>query len=156
MIQSYGTPSNQQGSTLLVSIIMIFMMSILGVSVMRGSTIERRMADNAVITNKNFQIAESSTEMALNNFDSLTQAYANDGDAHQVSTTIHGDTNVNSWAELRFVGIGPATGYSLSEGNGSTFVNARFVATGNSQSASVRAVSQIQQGASRVIPAGDD
>ena len=145
----------EHGGALLVSIIMIFMMSILGVSTMRGSTIERRMADNSIITNKNFQIAESSTELSRNDIDNLADAI-NSGITIQVDTEVYRNTTaITSWAELTFVGGGFQEGNSFGDGNPGTFDSARFVSRGNSQSASVRANSEIHQGASRPIPAAN-
>jgi len=133
---------------------MIFMMSILGISTMRGSTIERRMADNAVATNTNFQIAESSTEMTLNTPNNLLTAYAADGQDVAITTSINPDVSATSWSNLRFVGLGGAVpGWTMGVGNTTTFVGARFVANGNSQSTTVRADSKIEQGASRPVPA---
>ena len=142
----------EHGGALLVSIIMIFMMSVLGVSTMRGSTIERRMADNSIITNKNFQIAESSTELSLNEINNLADAI-NDGQPLQVDTEVYRDNNaITSWAELTFVGRGFQEGTSFGDGNPGTFDSGRFVSRGNSESASVRASSEIHQGASHTIP----
>ncbi len=142
----------EHGGALLVSIIMIFMMSILGVSTMRGSTIERRMADNSIITNKNFQIAESSTELSLNEINNLADAI-NGGQPLQVDTEVYKNTTaITSWAELTFVGRGFQEGTSFGDGNPGTFDSGRFVSRGNSESASVRASSEIHQGASHTIP----
>ena len=142
----------EHGGALLVSIIMIFMMSVLGVSTMRGSTSERRMADNSIITNKNFQIAESSTELSLNEINNLADAI-NDGQPLQVDTEVYRDNNaITSWAELTFVGRGFQEGTSFGDGNPGTFDSGRFVSRGNSESASVRASSEIHQGASHTIP----
>lgn len=152
---TYKYSRSEHGGALLVSIIMIFMMSILGVSAMRGSTIERRMADNSVVTNKNFQIAESSTEVSLNEMGNLAQAIGSNGQSIKVDTEVYNSNAVTSWADLTFVGGGYQEGNSFGDGNPGTFDSARFVSRGNSQSASVRADSEIHQGASRPIPAAN-
>ncbi len=155
MVYTKKSARSEHGGALLVSIIMIFMMSILGVSTMRGSTIERRMADNSVITNKNFQIAESSTEVSLNDINNLAKAI-NSGASIQVETEVYkGNDAITSWADLTFVGGGFQEGNSFGDGHPGTFDSARFVSRGNSQSASVRANSEIHQGASRPIPAAN-
>ena len=119
---------------------------------MRGSTIERRMADNSIITNKNFQIAESSTELSLNEINNLADAI-NGGQPLQVDTEVYKNTTaITSWAELTFVGRGFQEGTSFGDGNPGTFDSGRFVSRGNSESASVRASSEIHQGASHTIP----
>jgi len=50
---------SQRGGALLVAMVMIFMLSIMGISVMRSSTLEHRMAVNAIRTAATFQAAES-------------------------------------------------------------------------------------------------
>ena len=109
------------------------------------------MADNSIITNKNFQIAESSTELSLNEINNLADAI-NDGQPLQVDTEVYRDNNaITSWAELTFVGRGFQEGTSFGDGNPGTFDSGRFVSRGNSESASVRASSEIHQGASHTI-----
>jgi len=55
----------QQGAALVVAIVMVFMMTVLGISSMRGTTLEGRLADNALQKELTFQAAESSTDVVL-------------------------------------------------------------------------------------------
>jgi len=55
----------QDGAALLVSIVLIFMLSILGIAAMRDATIEQQLAANAVQKETTFQSAESATDVIL-------------------------------------------------------------------------------------------
>lgn len=157
--QNINTFRRQQGSALLVAMIMIFMLSIMGVSAMKGSTLERRMATNSIQTATNFQSAESTSEMALNNPDNLTRALnkANfqevgagilrDEAKIKLPTDLRQDIGIASEANLQFVGYGPAIGYS------SNFLAYRFESVGNAEVDAVRASAGVTQGAYRIAPA---
>lgn len=58
-------PKHQQGAALLVSMVLIFMLTILGVSAMRDSTLEGQLAANSVQKEVSFQSAESATDIIL-------------------------------------------------------------------------------------------
>lgn len=150
--------SHQRGGALLVAMIMIFMLSIMGISSMRGATLERRMATNSIQTATTFQGAESASEMALNNDANMTRALnvANAANVNvgvisdaaniNVPVNLQQDIGLNSDAQLRYVGDGPAYGYS------SSFVAYRFEVVGRAQVEAVRANAQVTQGAYRIAP----
>ena len=71
----HAADRHQRGGALLVAMIMIFMISIMGVSVMQSSTLERQMTTNAIQARETFQAAESTTEEALNNPDNLSASF---------------------------------------------------------------------------------
>jgi len=58
---------------------------------MRGSTLEKRMAINAIQSSTTFQAAESASDLALNNPSHLTSAYRNGKDrkVSQDCCTLH-------------------------------------------------------------------
>ncbi len=159
----FGRLKKQQGGALLVAMIMIFMLSIMGVSAMRGSTLERRMATNSIQTATTFQGAESASEMILNNTNNLTMALnvanvgaVNSGEVGQsTAVNVHVDLKqgigLDSNAEVRYIGDGPAYGFSAGSGS-SNFVAYRFEAIGNANVEAVRANAQVTQGAYRIAP----
>ena len=65
------------GAALLVAMVLIFMLSIMGVSVMRSSAIEKRMATNAAQSTTTLYAAESVTEQMLNSSAVLRDAGQN-------------------------------------------------------------------------------
>lgn len=146
-----------------MAMILIFMLSIMGVSSMQGSTLERRMASNSIQTATTFQGAESTTEIALNDAANLTQAIniadfeaVNNGELNS-SQNINFDVNLlqsidmDSDVAVQYIGYGPAYGYSAGEGS-NNFLAYRFVVEGNATVDSIRADKQVVQGAYRIAP----
>lgn len=144
----------QQGAALLVSMIMIFMLSIMGVSVMRSGNLEKRMTVNAIQSSTTFQAAESASNLALNSPANLTLAHAAGSHNEKVLAIdeVHAGIGLESRSTLEWVGTGVAPGFSLGEGT-SGFEGLYFVSTGVSAITSVQSQSTVEQGAYRVVPA---
>ena len=149
-----------RGSALLIAIILIFMLSTLGVSVMRGSTLEHRMAANAVQANEVVQAAESATEFGLNRNDNLGAAFVAANAAEPTERTLVIEVPAPKGAEgdgargpiagevqIRYVGAGLAPGYSVG-----TFSALRYIAQGRASVEATGASSVIEQGAYRAVP----
>ncbi|MEE9320317.1 MAG: PilX N-terminal domain-containing pilus assembly protein [Granulosicoccus sp.] len=152
-MDNISLPHNaQRGAALLVAMVMIFMLSVLGVSAMRGSTIERRMATNSIQTQTNFQAAESSSEIGLNDSTNLENAYEANGTIVTVDTDLQHAMGSDSEVQLQYIGEGIAEGFSTGSGS-NKFMALRFEARGLSNADTVRARSEILQGANRVVPA---
>ena len=64
-IASMKPQARQGGAVLMIALVMIFVMSILGVSAMRGATLEGQLANNTLQKEITFQSAESSTDILL-------------------------------------------------------------------------------------------
>jgi len=145
---------SEQGAALLVAMVMIFLLSLMGLSSMRSATLEKKMVSNAVQARDVFQAAESSNEIALNSFDNLTQAFNSASGNIVIDTTIRTDIGLQSQVTLRYVGEGNATGASLSAMQGANSFDAlRFVAEGVAKVDAIRASRRIDQGATRTVPA---
>lgn len=159
--KSYTTRQRQNGGALLVAMIMIFMLSIMGVSSMQGSTLERRMATNSIQTATTFQGAESTSELALNQANLMSQAVniadielVNSGDLSgsvpvPLEVDLMQDIEMQSDARVQFVGTGLAYGFSLGKNGFKAF---RFVVTGESEVPAIRAKKSVVQGAYRIVP----
>ena len=145
---------SQRGAALLVAMIMIFMLSVMGVSAMRSSTLEKRMAVNAIQSSTTFQAAESAADLALNDSNSMDMAINMGEDKPAIILPIpavRADIGLESRSTLKYIGQGHAEGFSMGEG-ANTFISHRFVATGVSAIESVRSQSSVEQGAYRVAP----
>ncbi len=144
----------QQGGALLVAMVMIFMLSIMGASVMRSSTLEKRMATNAIQSSATFQAAESASNLALNRPVNLTAAYSAglNEDVVLPIDEVQDDIGLESRSVLEWVGTGAAPGYSLGEGT-SGFEGLYYVSTGVSAIDAARSQSTVEQGAYRIVPA---
>lgn len=143
--------ARQQGAALFVSMIIIFMLSIMGVSAMRGSTLEHRMASNSAYAIDVLQAAESSNELALNNYENLKNA-SNSGPI-TIETNLRVDINMRSEVTLKYVGEGNAVGFSLNADQDAPAVSShRYIAEGSAILESVQASRRIEQGAYRIAP----
>ena len=141
----------QSGTALLVAMVMIFMMSVLGITAMRESSLEKRMTTNSVHKSTTFQTAESATDIALNSPEKLSAAFNGNGVSHDIALPASINNEIKSTAELRFVGSGPPIGFSLGTGGG--FQALRFVAEGTAAIDAVQSSSTVHQGAYRTVPA---
>lgn len=150
----------QSGGALLVALILIFMLSIMGVSSMRGSTLEKRMATNAIQSATTFQAAESMNEIAINNTNNLTAALnkanfervrdgiLDDGRKVDVEYDLQQAIDVTNEATVQYVGTGQAFGFSTGG-----FVAYIYSIESSARVDAVRSAGQVTQGAYRVAPA---
>lgn len=144
-----GGTRRQRGGALMVAMVMIFMLSIMGVSAMRGSSLEQRMAANSIMTSNTFQAAESATEIVLNDPNQMVAAYM--GGSVTLDTSGHAPESMDSEVTLTYTGDGPAPGYSAGAGQ-ALFRALRFVAEGSANIDAASANSTVRQGAYRVVP----
>lgn len=151
--------NKQRGGALLVALILIFMLSVMGVSSMRGSTLEKRMATNSIQTATTFQAAESMNEIAINNTANLTAAlnranvqrvregYLDEANKLPVEYDLQQAIDVSNEATVEYVGVGPAPGFSFP-----AFVAYRYSIESAASVEAVRSSGQVTQGAYRVAP----
>jgi len=145
---------SQQGAALLVALVMVFMISVMGISVMRNSSLEHRMASNSIQSAVVFQAAESVVEMTLNDTASLTAAFDNVNDEgvgqptdRPATLTGNNLEGLETTATIRFTRIGIAEGWSPELAS-----SLYFETLGSSSIPAVRAESAVIRGASRVVP----
>ncbi|MBX2837740.1 MAG: hypothetical protein KTR35_12850 [Gammaproteobacteria bacterium] len=149
--------NKQRGTALLVALVMIFMLSIMGISAMRSSTMENRMAANSIQASNAFQAAESSTEIVLNDYANINAALTDQVNGVAMNTTdeLDGSTiSLDANVTLMYVGDGPAPGFSLGQG-GTNFRALRLQTNGTGNINAVAASSEVEQGAFRIAPAVD-
>jgi len=154
MINIISTVKSQRGGALLVAMVMIFMLSIMGISVMRSSTLEHRMAVNAIRTAATFQTAESASNFALNKVENLELAYEaglNKGTVLLMADLNREELGMQAESRITYVGETLAPGYSMGEG-GNLFEAIVYVATGESSMPNASTQSSIEQGARRIVP----
>lgn len=148
----------QSGTALVVSLIIIFVMSIMGITAMRTATLGNRMTTNAIHKNTTFQAAESAVELTLSDKDNLEAAYQSldaDGSQHlpvEVPIELSANVNLETEAAILYAGTGPAIGHSLGSGG---FIALQFQTIGEARIPSVQAATRVIQGAYRVVPAVD-
>ncbi len=134
--------SREQGAALMVAMVMIFVMSLLGVSAMRSGTMETRMVANAFEKDLTFQAAESATDFIIADDakleDVICQPSAVRSDVNQLESGAILETIV----DVSYGGESVAIGYSLDSG----FTAMRFIASGRSTLVESGTASRITQG----------
>jgi len=98
------SPQRQQGAALMVGLVMLLVLTLLGVSNMRMTTLELRMSANTQNRNQAFQAAASAIAPALNQFDSGNIA------TPQVFNNIFNSVNANSSADAVVIYQGRTSG----------------------------------------------
>jgi type IV pilus assembly protein PilX len=139
----------QSGAVLFVSLIMLLVLTLIGVTAMRSSTLEEKMAANTMNHNITFHAAESAIENALDDTNSLVQAILTES---TISVNLNmGDSSVTSSADVTYLGSGIALGFSLGQ-NSSAFSSYKFDATGTASRANSGANVSMSQGVRRIGP----
>ncbi len=147
------TKAQQQGGALLVAMVLIFMLSIMGVSSMRGSSLERRMATNSVQNAATFQAAESLTDVVLNDPDNLETAWTMQPGKFRVPDIDLKNHHVAAQAvDAQFIGNSIPLGFSVGVNTGGNFAAFNYVVQGGSVMTENRTASAVTQGAYRIVP----
>jgi len=79
--RKYGQPNRQEGAVLAVSLLLLLVLTLLGVSSMQGTMLEEKMAGNAKDRNLAFQTSESGLREAENFIEQLVSLGNFDGTA---------------------------------------------------------------------------
>ena len=109
---SYMNTSKQKGAALFVSLMILFLMTIIGVSALNNATTDERMALNMQHQQQVFHAAESAINVVKRDINSLEQAITTGSASTPVAYT--GQSDVAADASATYVGCGdPAAGFSL-------------------------------------------
>lgn len=132
----------QSGSVLIVAMIMIFMLSILGASSMRGASLEGQLASNSVHKEITFQAAESASDAVLAIEGKLESIICSDNDELFSQNPLGQSSEQVTESVLEYGGRAAVMGYSL----GGPIGARRFVVTGKSTLPGVHTSTSIVQG----------
>ncbi len=140
------TPEKQEGAALLVAMVMIFMLTILGISAMRDSTLEGQLAANSVHKEVTFQSAESATDIILSIEDAANPEAIEAVICEDDITFVKNDLSVPDVQEttvtVEYAGRSLPVGWSL----GGPIGGRRFVVTGESTLTEASTSTKITQG----------
>lgn len=140
--RSTFTTTTQRGSALMVSMIMIFVMSLLGVSMMRSSTLGGRMVGNAFEKELTFQAADSATDFIVDDKTNLEVVICKADATTTDVDTLEAGTKLETEVDVSYGGQGIVLGYSLDKG----IAMMRFTATGRSTLVGSGTTSSVSQG----------
>ena len=143
-------PARERGAALLVAMVMVFLLSVLGVSSMRGASLEGRLASNALHKELTFQAAESSTDQVLARSGVFEAQICRDGwrDLAMPALSTEGRDTA---ARLAYGGRAHVRGFSI----GGPIAARRFVVEGRSELTGASTATVISQGVV-MIGAADD
>ena len=132
----------QSGAALMVSLILIFALTLLGMTSMRTSALEGRLVTNVVEKELTLQAAESASELALADDSLLAETICKPDPIVADSTHLERDGALKTNASVGYGGETVAVGYSLDSG----FSMLRFNATGQAALHSSGTATTITQG----------
>lgn len=132
----------QRGTALIMSLVILLILTILGVTAMGTATLEERMAGNTQETNKAFQAAESGLNQAMDTAGSLDLNIATTNDF------TYSATNASATVTTAFVEF---TRPKRGSGHGSNVEAANFDQN-SSGSTGAGAKAVIHQGVAQIVP----
>jgi type IV pilus assembly protein PilX len=145
----------QQGAVLVISMVLLLVMTILGLTAASNATMESRMAANTQNLNFALQAAESAVEATVNDVNVLGQALNSTSVNQKIklnSAYTLDNQPVASEAEINYLGQSPADGFSMGV-NKNAFVAHNFEINGTG-SMSGNVTSRTAQGVYRIAPSG--
>ncbi len=134
--------AKQDGAALLVSLVFIFLMSVLGISAMIDATLEGQLANNAIQKELTLQAAEAASNKLLNEPNALENSICDNNPIWEAQPHLQQSTEQMTRARVEYGGRANPIGYSL----GGPIGARRFVVTGDSRIDSVSTGSQVSQG----------
>lgn len=139
---------HEDGAALLVAMVILFMITVLGISSMQSSSVETQLATNTLVKETTFQSAESATDAILAVPDVLSdvlcQSAPNLTNMSNLDRTDNQDTNVS----VAYGGQALSPGYEISD----RFSAHRFYITGESTVDDMNTTTKIVKGRSVVGP----
>jgi len=144
-------PAKQNGAVLVMSMLMLLIMTMIGVTTMNTATMEEKMSANSMNSNISLQASESAVDAALNDTNNLVLAL-NSSTAIAISVDL-GDPNITANATILYKGATIAPGFSFGANQG-TFSTYQFEAEGTGEVPAAKAKTVTAQGVYRVGPGG--
>ncbi|MBX2838165.1 MAG: hypothetical protein KTR35_15005 [Gammaproteobacteria bacterium] len=133
--------NRERGAALLVSMVLIFLLSIIGITSMQNASVENQLATNAIMKDLTFQAAESSTDRALATPNALETMICQPKATTQVAE-LQQVTNQETHSEIEYGGQAIVPGNSL----GGPITARRFIVTGTSNLTDADTQSTVSQG----------
>jgi len=143
--------SKQTGAVLIMSMLMLLVMTLIGITTMNTATLEEKMSANSMNNNISLQASESAVDAALADTNNLVLAL-NSSTPISVTTNL-GTSGVTSVASITYIGSTIAPGFSFGNNQG-TFSTYQFEAEGTGAVPAANATSVTVQGIYRIGPGG--
>lgn len=118
----------QRGAALIVAMVILFMVSILGISAMQSANVETQLAGNALVKETTFQSAESAADAILTFPNILADVVCTDTPYASDMPRLDRTGNQVTAASVQYGGKAIANGYSIND----KFSTQRFYIKGTS------------------------
>lgn len=142
----------QRGAVLAISLIILFLLSILGLAVMKTSSLEEKMAANTLHYDIAFQAAETVSQNAISDPQNLSNAYNSADHTVEVPFSNPQLPHITANSVVSFVGPATPAGTSLNSGSGG-LTNFLYIANSTGSIEQANTSTTIIQGFSRFVPA---
>ncbi|MEE9333386.1 MAG: PilX N-terminal domain-containing pilus assembly protein [Granulosicoccaceae bacterium] len=134
--------AKQEGAALMISLIFIFMITVIGITAMKDATLEGQLANNAIQKEMTLQAAEAASNVLFNDEDSLIDSVCDDNPLWEPQAQLQQTAEQTTRARVEYSGRANPIGYSLGGPIGAKL----FVVTGDSRIDSVSTGSRVSQG----------
>lgn len=141
-LTSLPNKARQKGAALMISLIFIFMTTVIGISAMKDATLEGQLANNAIQKDLTLQAAEAASNVLLDEDHSFNDYICNDNPQWENQGQLEQTGEQSTRAQVEYGGQANPIGYSL----GGPIGARRFVITGESRIDSVSTGSRVTQG----------
>ncbi len=139
----------QQGMALLVSMVLIFVMSVLGISAMRSATLEGRMVSNSFQKGLTFEAAESASDAIINDDSIIESSICTSGKQVTAMDNLSADSRLDTDGYITYGGSTIVLNYSLDSGFGAV----KFIAGGEASVSNTVTRTEVSQGVYLIGPA---
>jgi|TARA_Y100000310_G_scaffold173047_1_gene173165 type IV pilus assembly protein PilX len=153
MNRSHVNATRQNGAALFAALIILLVITVMATSSISVTSLEQTMALNTQAENMAFQASESAINAAVDDDSLLQQAVNSSPGNWPVLNVDLNDPNISSSAEIRHMGTGNASGFSLGLESG-MFGAYRFEIVGNGTVGSINIQSETTQGLYKIAPSG--
>jgi hypothetical protein len=153
MNSSHLIPNRQSGIALFATLIILLVITVLATSSISVTSLEQTMATNIQAESMAFQASESAINAAMTNDALLLQAIDSAPGSWPTSSIDLNDPKVTSVAEVRHMGTGNASGFSIGLESG-MFGAFRFEIIGRGTVDAINVQSESTQGAYKIAPSG--
>lgn len=151
-MNKYPKSSNDEsGAALLVAMVILFMISILGISAMQSSNVETQLASNALVKETTFQSAESATDAILSLPNILADVVCQEEPNDTVMSNLNRSANQETTSRVQYGGLALTLGYDISD----KFATHRFYISGESSIEDMNTSTRIVKGHTEVGPASN-
>ncbi len=141
-------PTNERGAALLVAMVILFMITVLGISAMQSSSVETQLSTNTLAKETTFQSAESSTDAILSVANVLSDVVCQSAPNITGMSTLDRTDNQSTQVSVAYGGRAITPGFEISD----KFATHRFYITGESAIDDMNTDTRIVKGRSTVGP----